>query len=114
MEIVPVSGTALLGTGVPTFYSSDLRRLTCVLSGLSMFVSADCGVMHLACASGTPTVGLFAVTDVREWGPYGIDDTAIEIGARTPEQVADGLPLPAPREHAFGSAASYRQARHHT
>ena len=114
VEIVPVSGTALLGTGVPTFYSSDLRRLTCVLSGLSMFVSADCGVMHLACASGTPTVGLFAVTDVREWGPYGIDDTAIEIGARTPEQVADGLPLPAPREHAFGSAASYRQARHHT
>lgn len=94
VEIVPVSGTALLGKNIPTFYSSDLRRLASVISGLSMFVSADCGVMHLACASGTPTVGLFAVTDVREWGPYGVRDTALEIGTRTPEQVADALPLP--------------------
>jgi heptosyltransferase-3 len=94
VEIVPVSGMGLLGNGIPTFYTSDLRRLACVLSGLSTFVSADCGVMHLACATGTPTVGLFAVTDVREWGPYGVHDTAIEIGVRTPEQVADALPLP--------------------
>jgi heptosyltransferase-3 len=94
VEIVPVSGTAVLGYGVPTFYSSDLRRLASVISGLSMFVSADCGVMHLACASGTPTVGLFSVTNVKEWGPYGVHDAAIEIGARTPEQVADALPLP--------------------
>jgi heptosyltransferase-3 len=94
VEIVPVSGTALLGKDVPTFYSSDLRRLASVISGLSMFVSADCGVMHLACASGTPTVGLFSVTDVKQWGPYGVRDTAVEIGARTPEQIADALPLP--------------------
>jgi heptosyltransferase-3 len=94
VEIVPVSGTAVLGYGVPTFYSSDLRRLASMISGLSLFVSADCGVMHLACASGTPTVGLFSVTDVKQWGPYGVRDTAVEIGARTPEQIADALPLP--------------------
>jgi heptosyltransferase-3 len=94
VEIVPVSGTALLGNGVPTFYSSDLRRLASVISGLSLFISADCGVMHLACASGTPTVGLFSVTDVKEWGPYGVHDSALEIGTRTPEQIADALPLP--------------------
>lgn len=93
VEIVPVSGSAAL-EGYPTFYSSDLRRLACVLSGLSLFVSADCGVMHLACASGAPTVGLFSVTDAKEWGPYGAHDTALEIGNRTPEQVADAVPLP--------------------
>jgi ADP-heptose:LPS heptosyltransferase len=94
VEIVPVSGGALLGEDVPTFYSSDLRRLACVLSGLSLFVSADCGVMHLACASGTPTVGLFAVTDADVWGPYGSRDAVVEIGDRTPEQIADAVPLP--------------------
>jgi heptosyltransferase-3 len=94
LEIVPVSGAALLGEGFPTFYSSDLRRLACVLSGLSLFVSADCGVMHLACASGTPTVGLFTVTDAGMWGPYGSRDAVLEVGSRTPEQIADALPLP--------------------
>lgn len=94
VEIVPVSGAGLLGEGFPTFYSSDLRRLACVLSGLSMFVSADCGVMHLACASGTPTVGLFAVTDANVWGPYGSRDAVVEVGDRTPQQVADAVPLP--------------------
>ncbi|HEV7489767.1 MAG TPA: glycosyltransferase family 9 protein [Rhodanobacteraceae bacterium] len=93
LEIVPVSGAAVLGDGFPTFYSSDLRRLACVLSGLSLFVSADCGIMHLACASGTPTVALFSVTDAKMWGPYGSRDAVLEIGTRTPEQVADAVPL---------------------
>ena len=94
LEIVPVSGAAVLGDGFPTFYSSDLRRLACVLSGLSLFVSADCGVMHLACASGTPTVGVFSVTDANVWGPYGNRDAVLEVGMKTPEQIADAVPLP--------------------
>lgn len=94
VEIVPVSGGSLLGEDFPTFYSSDLRRLACVLSGLSLFVSADCGVMHLACACGTPTVGLFTVTDANVWGPYGSRDAVIEIGDRTAAQIADAVPLP--------------------
>jgi ADP-heptose:LPS heptosyltransferase len=97
VEIVPASGVALLGGDYPTFYSSDVRRLACALSGLSLFVSADCGVMHLACAAGVPTAGLFTVTDAREWGPYGTHDVALEIGTRTSEQMADLLPLPATR-----------------
>jgi len=93
VEIVPVSGKAFLADVFPTFYSSDLRELACVLSGLSLFVSADCGVMHLACAAGAPTVGLFAVTDPTEWGPYGPRDACLDIGGRTPEQSADALCL---------------------
>jgi len=100
VEIVPVSGTALLDENYPTFYSSDLRRLAGVLSSLSLFVSADCGIMHLACASGAPTVGLFSVTDASEWGPYGPRDTIFEIGERTPEQIADAVSLPAATAHA--------------
>lgn len=101
VEIVPATGSSLLDERYPAFYSSDLRRLAGVLSGLSLFVSADCGVMHLACASGAPTVGLFAVTNAQEWGPYGARDAVVQIGTRTPEQVADTLQLPSDADAAL-------------
>ncbi|HKE47833.1 MAG TPA: glycosyltransferase family 9 protein [Rhodanobacteraceae bacterium] len=89
VEIIPLAGASMLDNAFPTFYSTDVRRLAAMLSGLSLFVGADGGVMHLACASGTPTVGLFRGTDVAEWGPYGPRDRAIDIGDRTPEDIAD-------------------------
>jgi ADP-heptose:LPS heptosyltransferase len=93
VEILPMAGISLLDHRFPTFYSSDVRRLAGVLSALSLFVSADCGVMHLACAAGSPTVGVFSVTDPTQWGPYGARNTVLQIGTRTPEASADLLSL---------------------
>ena len=59
-----------------------------VIANLSLHVSADCGVMHLASASGTPTIGIFTVTDASEWGPYGDSNHVIDAHELTPEQVA--------------------------
>jgi len=95
VEIVALAGDSMLDNQYPTFYSTDLRRLASVLSALQLFVGADCGVMHLSCAAGTPTFGLFRGTDVAEWGPYGEGNRAIEVGARTPEEIADELRAPA-------------------
>lgn len=92
VEIVAHDGRASFGTTIPTYFSTDLRRLAAVLSGFALFVSADCGVMHLACASGTDTVGLFRETDTLEWGPYGPRDLALEVASREPEAVAHMLP----------------------
>lgn len=92
VELLPAAGASLLNNEFPTYYSSDIRRLAGVLSQLALFISADCGVMHLACASGTRTFGLFSVTDPQEWGPYGEQDAIIEIGMRSPEQIVDALP----------------------
>jgi ADP-heptose:LPS heptosyltransferase len=94
VEFVPAAGDSLLDAAYPTFYSSDLRRLASVMANVDLFVSADCGVMHLACAAGTRTVGLFSVTDPAEWGPYGPGNHVFEIAGRTPEQIADSLPPP--------------------
>lgn len=91
IEIVPVDGASLLANRYPAFYSSNVRRLAGALSALSLFVSADCGVMHLACASGAPTVGLFSLPNSAEWGPYGARNRILEIGMRTPEEIADAL-----------------------
>jgi ADP-heptose:LPS heptosyltransferase len=91
VEIVPMFGRSLLGSRYPAYYSSDIRRLACVLSALRLFVSADCGIMHLACASGVPVIGIFSVTDPDEWGPYGPDDRIANTADGSPDQLAEQL-----------------------
>ena len=89
VEIVPASGRSLLDDRYPAFYASDIRKLASVLSGLALYVSADCGVMHLACATATPVAGLFNVSDPANWGPYGPRDAGIDTAANSPERVAE-------------------------
>lgn len=88
IEILPASAHSHLGDRYPGYYSHDARKLAALLSNLALFVSADCGVMHLAAAAGIPTIGVFTVTDPDEWGPYGSARHAVLARDRTPEQVA--------------------------
>jgi hypothetical protein len=88
VEIVPASGKSMLGSHYPAYYSSDIRKLGSVLANLTMYISLDCGVMHLACATQVPTLGIFTVTNTDEWGPYGRNDRVVHAGERAPEDVA--------------------------
>lgn len=88
VEILPHSGKSMLGSRYPAYYSSDLRKLASVLSGLDVYISADCGIMHLACASDVPTMGIFTVTNASEWGPYGPNRHVIAAQGKEPEEVA--------------------------
>jgi ADP-heptose:LPS heptosyltransferase len=91
VEIIPASATSLLDSRYPAYYSSSVRKLGAVLSNLSLYISADCGIMHLANASGAATIGLFSGTDTSEWAPYGPGNHAVETSDRTPEQVAEAV-----------------------
>ena len=88
VEIVPASGRSLLDSRYPAYFSSDLGALAGVLSSLALFVSGDCGVMHLASASGAPTVGIFTTTDPDEWGPYGARNKVVDARNLSPEAAA--------------------------
>jgi hypothetical protein len=88
IEILSASGVSLLGDRLPGYFSSDVRRLAAVAANLALFVSADCGVMHLAVAAGAPTVGIFNVTDAAEWGPYAGANTAVDARVLGPEESA--------------------------
>lgn len=68
--------TQLPGT-LPTLYSRDLRKLAAVLAGMDGFISGDCGVMHLASAVGTPTLGLFVQPNRDKYAPYGLCNQAL-------------------------------------
>ncbi len=48
----------------------QLRQLASVLQQTKIFVSNDCGVMHLAVAAGTPAIGLFGPSQPQIWFPY--------------------------------------------
>jgi heptosyltransferase-3 len=48
-----------------------LPEIAAVLSRASLFVGNDSGLMHLAAASGAPTLGSFGPTNAEEYAPSG-------------------------------------------
>lgn len=56
------------------------------LDRASAFIGNDSGLMHLAAAAGTPTLGLFGPTDERLYGPWGEKSRAIRVGGPADER----------------------------
>lgn len=91
VEIVPAFGRSLLDDRYPAFFCTDLRKLAAALAALDGLVTADCGVMHLACAAGAPVIALFVATDAEEWGPYGPHDHVLAVRRDAPARAADAI-----------------------
>lgn len=90
-QIAPPGITEPLVPGSALVSIAELDRLAALIGLLDLFVAADSGPMHLAAASGTPTIGLFRSTDPADYAPLGTDCLALTLDP-------DGDPLSA--EHA--------------
>ena len=66
-----------------------LPDVAAVLARAALFVGNDSGLMHLAAATGVPTLGLFGPTPASEYGP---------VGARAEAVLADGPPATTPMD----------------
>ena len=77
LEVLPVENVSQIGFDAPSYYSKDLREIAAVIANTAVFLGADSGMMHLACSSQTPVVGLFSVTSVDKYQPYGNNSVAI-------------------------------------
>jgi heptosyltransferase III len=88
IEMLPAHGQSQLQSRFPAFYSSNVRRMAAVLAHCDGYVSADCGVMHLACAAGVPTLGLFTRDNLVRYRPRGQHDEALRVAGLTPAAVA--------------------------
>ena len=77
IEMLPIENISKINFKAPTFYSKDIREMGAIIKNTSVFIAADNGVMHLASASLTPTVGFFSVTNLDVYGPYGNGSIAI-------------------------------------
>jgi lipopolysaccharide heptosyltransferase I len=75
-RVVATSG----GAAVRCF-PTTLRELIELLRRARLVVAADTGPLHLACAVGTPVVGIYGPTDPVRNGPFARDDSVVR---RTP------------------------------
>jgi heptosyltransferase II len=57
------------GSEARDFTSADLRQAILALAAATAAVSNDSGLLHVAAALGTPTVGLFGPTSPWHWAP---------------------------------------------
>lgn len=79
VEVLPAENVSQIGFQAPAFYSRDIRQIAALIANTTIFIGADSGMMHLANASGAPTVGLFSVTDPERYAPYGNNSIAVDI-----------------------------------
>ncbi len=79
IEVLPIENVSQLLFKVPTFYSKDIREIGALIANTEVFISADNGVMHLASATQTTTIGLFSVTDKDVYGPYNHNSVGISV-----------------------------------
>lgn len=77
IEVLPVENISQLSFKAPTFYSKDIRQIGSLIANIDVFISADGGMMHLASAVQTPTIGLFKVTNPNAYEPYNNKSVAV-------------------------------------
>lgn len=79
-----------------TLIGSSLALGAACLERAALFIGNDSGLMHLAAAVGTPTLGLFGPGYEKIYGPWGAHTAYL----RTPESTAELLALlPHPGAH---------------
>lgn len=81
VEVLPVENVSQIDFKAPSYYSKDVREIAAFFYHTEIFIGADSGMMHLASASGIPTVGLFSKTKTEKYKPYGNDSIAIDTNA---------------------------------
>ena len=60
---------AAAGPGARDLTTNDMRNGVVGMAAASVAVCNDSGLMHVAAALGTPTIGIFGPTDPALWGP---------------------------------------------
>ena len=90
IEIRPPSGHASLPE-LPGFSSRHTRQVAAVIDAAECFVCADSGLMHLAAATDTLTVGLFKVTLPELYAPRRGRSCALSASDAAPEAAGERL-----------------------
>jgi ADP-heptose:LPS heptosyltransferase len=78
IEVLPVENISMISFKAPTFYSKDVREIGAVIANTHAFIGADSGIMHLASAVHTPTVGLFSVSNINKYKPYNNNSITVD------------------------------------
>jgi len=66
-----LAATRSLGRTLPVVRNEPIARLAARFANASLYVGNDTGPLHLAAATGCPSVGLYGWSDPAEWAPVG-------------------------------------------
>lgn len=72
---------AAAGRGVRDLTGTDLRNGILAMAAASVAISNDSGLMHVAAALGTPTMGIFGPTSPYHWAP--LNELAATVKTKT-------------------------------
>jgi ADP-heptose:LPS heptosyltransferase len=77
LEILPIENVSQIEFAATSYYSKDIREIASLMANIELFFGADSGMMHLASAAQTPTIGLFSITSTAIYQPYNKGSIAI-------------------------------------
>lgn len=87
LEVLPKENVSQIDFQATTYYSRALREMGAVISNSSVFITGDCGVMHLASSTETPTVAFFSITNTDVYAPYNKGSIAINSTETSLEEI---------------------------
>jgi len=70
-QAAPVLAAPAPGRIIDLVGRTDLLTAAAVLRRAALFIGNDTGLMHIAAATGTPTLGLFGPSPVEQYAPWG-------------------------------------------
>ena len=73
------------------YSNKNLRALASFVANLDAFICADTGPMHLASASGVPTIALFQITAPLMYGTLKERDLSLVIKEKTVDEIAKSI-----------------------
>lgn len=91
VELLPVENISKINFRAPSFYSKDIREMGGFITNCKAFIAADNGVMHLASAVNTPTVGLFMVTEEEVYKPYNEGSFSVNTNEQSTDEIINLL-----------------------
>ena len=65
---------------------TNLGEIFLIMKECSLFIGNDSGLMHLAAASGIPTVGLFGPSNSKKYRPWG-EKSSVILSKKTPDEL---------------------------
>lgn len=87
VELLPVENISKINFRAPAFYSKDIREMGGFIANCKVFIAADNGVMHLASAVNTPTVGFFMVTEEEVYKPYNEGSFSVNTNEHSADEI---------------------------
>ncbi len=73
---------------------TSLEQSAALIRESRLFIGADSGLMHLACAVGTPAIAIFGPGNLKKWGPKGEKHSIITENAECSPCTVFGYTLP--------------------